>query len=109
MQRILVKAAPGLSAPQLTFGASTVAFTATPLFSSIGPQPALGAAAGDVWYVLTPPPGLAEENAWDVVPNLVVETINPSDFVEDVLEKIDEYFRAGVELIWVIHPKLKGW
>jgi len=92
MQRILVKAAPGLSAPQLTFGASTVAFTATPLFSSIGPQPALGAAAGDVWYVLTPPPGLAEENAWDVCHSVVrqglgIAGVSAPTFAEPDLEQ----------------------
>jgi Subtilase family len=71
MQRILVKAAPGLSAPQLSFGASAVPFAAKPLFSSIGAQTALGAAAGEVWYVLTPPPGFAEDNVWDVCHSLV--------------------------------------
>ncbi len=65
-QRILVKAAPGLPAAQLTFGAAAVNFTATPLFKSIGTQPGLGAAAGDVWHILTPPPGFAEANAWDI-------------------------------------------
>jgi subtilisin family serine protease len=66
MQRILVKAAPGLSAPQLSFGASAVTFTATRLFASIDRQATLGAASGDVWHILTPPPGLAEANPWDV-------------------------------------------
>src|SRR5258708_15583763 len=66
MQRILVKAARGLAATGMTFGAGAVAFKATPLFSSIGQQPALGAAAGEVWYVLTPPQGFAEENIWDL-------------------------------------------
>src|ERR1019366_4929370 len=47
----------------------------------------------------------SEENAWDVVPNLVAETISPSDFMEEVVEKIGEYFRAGVELVWLILPK----
>ncbi len=48
-----------------------------------------------------------EQNAWDVVPNITVETISPSDFTEEVLEKIDEYFRAGVQMVWVVHPKQK--
>jgi len=73
MQRILVKAAPGLAATQLTFGAAAVPFKATPLFSSIGAQPALGAAAGEVWYVLAPPQGFAEENAWDLCHFVVQE------------------------------------
>jgi hypothetical protein len=71
MQRILVKAAPGVTAAQLTFGASAVSFKATPLFSSIGSQPALGAAAGEVWYVLAPPQGFAGENSWDLCHSVV--------------------------------------
>jgi hypothetical protein len=47
MQRSLVKAAPGFSAPQLTFGASAVTFAATRLFQSIDSQPALGADGGE--------------------------------------------------------------
>jgi Subtilase family len=66
MQRILVKAAPGFPAPQLTFNASAVTFAATRLFQSIDAQPALGAAGGGVWHILTPPPGFAEASAWDV-------------------------------------------
>jgi hypothetical protein len=71
MQRILVKAAPGLSAPQLTFGASAVTFTATRLFRSIDAQPTLGAAAGEVWHILTPPDGFAEANSWDICHSLM--------------------------------------
>jgi Uma2 family endonuclease len=52
-------------------------------------------------------PLTSEQNAWDVVPNITIETISPSDFNDEVLEKIDEYFRAGVELVWTVHPKLK--
>src|SRR5262245_52354855 len=66
MQRILVKAAPGLHSVQLPFGAAPVVFTATPLFQSIGRQPVLGAAGGDTWQVLTPPPDFGEQNPWDV-------------------------------------------
>ncbi|MBR0941572.1 S8 family serine peptidase [Bradyrhizobium liaoningense] len=66
MQRILVKAAPGFSAPQLNFGASAVTFATSRLFRSIDSQPALGAAGAEVWHILTPPPGFAEANTWDV-------------------------------------------
>jgi hypothetical protein len=71
MQRILVKAAPGLSAPRLTFGVSGAPFTATPLFTSIGSQLALGVAAGEAWYVLTPPQGFAADNSWDICHSVV--------------------------------------
>jgi Uma2 family endonuclease len=40
--------------------------------------------------------------AWEVVPNLVVEVISPSDRGADILDKVAEYFRIGVECVWVI-------
>jgi Uma2 family endonuclease len=40
--------------------------------------------------------------AWEVVPNLVVEVISPSDKGKDILHKVAEYFRIGVECVWVI-------
>jgi Uma2 family endonuclease len=33
--------------------------------------------------------------AWEVVPNLVVEVISPSDKGNDILDKVAEYFRMG--------------
>jgi len=46
----------------------------------------------------------ATENAWDVVPNLTAEVVSPTDSVEELEQKIAEYFRAGVQLVWVVHP-----
>ena len=40
--------------------------------------------------------------AWEVVPNLVVEVISPSDKGDDILDKVAEYFRVGVECVWAI-------
>jgi len=37
--------------------------------------------------------------AWEVVPNLVVEVVSPTDRVDDVVDKVAEYFRAGVECV----------
>ena len=66
VQRILVKAAGGVPAAALSFDGAQVNFAATPLFASIERPGALGAAAASRWYVLTPPPGFAEPNPWDV-------------------------------------------
>ena len=44
------------------------------------------------------------ENAWDVVPDLAIEVVSPSDDAEELMEKIEEYFRAGVRLVWVVYP-----
>jgi Uma2 family endonuclease len=46
------------------------------------------------------------DDAWSVVPDLAVEVISPSDLAEDQLEKILEYFVAGVRLVWVVYPTL---
>jgi hypothetical protein len=70
-QRILVKAAPGLPAARVTFGAAAVDFTVSPLFKSIGQRRGLGAAADDVWHILTPPAALTDANAWDVCHSLL--------------------------------------
>jgi Uma2 family endonuclease len=45
------------------------------------------------------------EDAWDVVPDLTVEVISPTDRAWDLLDKIGEYFQAGVRLVWVVFPR----
>jgi Uma2 family endonuclease len=37
-------------------------------------------------------------------PDLVVEVVSPGDLSYEVEEKVAEYLRAGVPLIWVVHP-----
>jgi Uma2 family endonuclease len=44
------------------------------------------------------------DNAWDVVPDLAAEVISPNDMAEELLEKIAEYFSAGVQQVWVVYP-----
>jgi Uma2 family endonuclease len=44
------------------------------------------------------------DNAWDVVPNLATEVISPTDSADELEKKLEEYFKAGVELIWVVYP-----
>jgi Uma2 family endonuclease len=48
-----------------------------------------------------------DDNAWDVLPNLVVEVVSPTDLAEDLQEKVGEYFRAGVTLVWVVYPRAR--
>ena len=38
------------------------------------------------------------------VPDLVVEVVSPNDYSDDVISKTNEYLRAGVRTVWVIHP-----
>ncbi|WP_088251566.1 Uma2 family endonuclease [Fimbriiglobus ruber] len=44
-------------------------------------------------------------NAWDVLPDLCVEVVSPHDLCDDLMDKIGEYFRAGVRLVWVVYPR----
>ncbi len=92
--RILVKAAPGLPSARLRFGAAAVTFTVTPLFKSIAPPktPGAAAAAAATWQILTPPPGFAGENAWDVCHSLLqqgfgVAGVPAPEFAEPDLEQ----------------------
>lgn len=43
-------------------------------------------------------------DAWDVVPNLAVEVVSPSNRAPEIPDKVQEYFRVGVERVWVIYP-----
>lgn len=42
--------------------------------------------------------------AWDVIPDLVVEVISPTDAAVDLVRKTLDYQRAGVRLVWHVYP-----
>ena len=42
--------------------------------------------------------------AWEVIPNLAVEVVSRTDSVDSIVDKIAEYFHAGVERVWVVFP-----
>jgi Uma2 family endonuclease len=46
-----------------------------------------------------------QEGYVTVVPDLAVEVVSPNDTVQGLEEKIDDFKRAGVRLIWVVHPQ----
>ncbi|MGZ3386037.1 MAG: Uma2 family endonuclease, partial [Isosphaeraceae bacterium] len=41
---------------------------------------------------------------WDMVPDLAIEVISESNSAYEVLEKVNEYFAAGVSRVWVVYP-----
>lgn len=45
-----------------------------------------------------------EEDPVTVAPNLIVEVLSPNDEVADLDEKIEEYFKAGVQIVWIVNP-----
>src|SRR5438105_1342777 len=45
------------------------------------------------------PPGRSMptgDTAWGIVPDLTVEVVTPSDYMDDLMARVLEYFRAGV-------------
>jgi len=46
-------------------------------------------------------------NGWDVVPELAVEVISPSNTACEVIEKIGDYFGAGVLRVWIVYPSVR--
>lgn len=45
-----------------------------------------------------------DDNAWPVVPNLIAEVVSPNDDADELMEKVNQYFQAGVEVVWVFYP-----
>jgi Uma2 family endonuclease len=41
---------------------------------------------------------------WEMVPDLAVEVISPSNTAFEVQKKIHDYFEAGVAQVWVVYP-----
>lgn len=44
------------------------------------------------------------KNGGQVIPSFVIEVISPSDNINRVVRKVNEYFRAGVCMVWHIFP-----
>ena len=55
-------------------------------------------------YARWPEPVVARTPAWNVIPDLVVEIVSPTNLAEEIDSKITDYFRAGVRLVWVFYP-----
>lgn len=43
-------------------------------------------------------------NFRDVVPDIAVEVVSPTDPADELLVKVREYLRGGVRLVWVVYP-----
>jgi Uma2 family endonuclease len=48
-----------------------------------------------------------EGEAWEMAPDLAVEVVSKTNGAEEIVEKVGEYFRAGVSLVWVIYPRAR--
>ena len=50
---------------------------------------------------------LPDTEAWHVVPELVVEVTNPTTTYDEIQQKKEEYFQAGVIVVWVVTTELR--
>lgn len=50
------------------------------------------------------PGGALPSGHCPIPPDLTVEVVSPTDLAYEVEEKVAEYLRAGVPLVWVVHP-----
>jgi Uma2 family endonuclease len=44
-------------------------------------------------------------NAWEVLPVICVEVVSLNDVADEIETKINEYFEAGVTLVWIVYPR----
>jgi len=58
-----------------------------------------------VSYPRWPRETVPDEAAWNVVPDLAVEVISPTNRADEVDAKLVDYFAAGVRLVWVVYPE----
>jgi Uma2 family endonuclease len=46
-------------------------------------------------------------SVWDMVPDLAIEVVSPSNSADALQQKTHDYFAAGVRQVWVVYPKQK--
>ena len=55
-----------------------------------------------------PPNREAPEAAcWDMVPDVAIEVNSPTNQMDKVMDKLDEYLQAGVKKVWIVLPLKK--
>lgn len=62
----------------------------------------------DVAFISSQRIGRVEETGHvSIAPDLAVEVISPNDTIDELEEKISEYFAAGVKTVWAVNPKFR--
>jgi Uma2 family endonuclease len=50
------------------------------------------------------PPREARRGPLPLAPDLAIEVMSPNDGYVEVMEKVERYLRAGVQLVWLVDP-----
>ena len=64
-------------------------------------RPDLAFVSYERWARTRPVPRAA---AWDVIPDLAIEVISPTNLASKVIVKVRDYFKYGVRCLWVVYP-----
>ena len=65
--------------------------------------------APDVAYVRAERLPLARVRGYpELAPDLVVEVVSPNDTASEIQTKVDEWLRAGSQLVWVLYPATRS-
>jgi Uma2 family endonuclease len=64
-------------------------------------RPDIAFVSAERWPLARRVPGT---DPWDVIPALTVEVISKSNAAEGVVTEIEEYFHAGVTMVWIVYP-----
>jgi Uma2 family endonuclease len=48
-----------------------------------------------------------DAEAWDMVPDLAVEVVSGSNGANEIIVKVNDYFRTGSRLVWVVYPVVR--
>jgi Uma2 family endonuclease len=67
-------------------------------------RPDLAFVSAKKWPVNKRPP---EGESWPIIPDLAVEIVSPTNYAAEIIERVHEYERAGVRLVWVVYPSAR--
>ena len=48
---------------------------------------------------------MPQARSWAVIPDLAVEIVSLTNLADEVLDKLEEYFKAGVRQVWIVYPR----
>lgn len=61
----------------------------------------------DVWFIRSERIPNFSEGFWEIAPDVVAEVISSSDTAEVIKSKLQDYFNAGTQLVWLLYPRFK--
>jgi Uma2 family endonuclease len=61
----------------------------------------------DVWFIRAQRIPHMSEGFWEVAPDVIAEIISSSDTAEVIKGKLQDYFQAGTQLVWLVYPRFK--